>query len=160
MTQLVTQMKEHLLADIHRTQLSGEQLAVNPCDQDKDFSFNCSFRVFRANGRMGLHSRVSYYFQHGIPASVGDVFRYAEILNQLLVHSQVFVVQDIDGDLGYYLRMDTISQCDYERQEVSLFLDKVTEDVDILLRYFRYRRPESRFVEAVRDRAIYRQGVA
>lgn len=155
MSQLVSRMKEHLLANSCRTQLSGIQAAIHSHGEDKDFSFNCRFRVFRSNGRMALHSRVSYYFQQGIPTSVGDVFRYADILNQRLTHSQVFVVRDLDGDLGYYLRMDTISQCAYERQEISRFLDDVTEDIDILLTYFRHRRPETRSIAPTRqDRAV------
>jgi len=102
-----------------------------------DFSLRCRLKAIKVDGKAGLLARISYSFTQGTPTSLKHVFQYAEDLNQQLLHSQVFVVQNIDGDQTYYLRMDTVLSGAYERQNISLFLSKVNQDVDILVNYFR-----------------------
>ena len=45
------------------------------------------------------------------------------------MHSKVFVIQDIDGDRSYSLRMDTLLDGDYAREDITRFFDEVTQDV-------------------------------
>lgn len=101
-----------------------------------NFSLQGLFRAVRVGNAAGLLARINYYFPKGIKASGQEACRYAEVLNRLLVHSRVFVVQDIDGDLGYYLRLDAVLQGQYERNNLTTFLDNVRQDIAVLLQYF------------------------
>lgn len=147
MANLVAQMKEHLLSSCG---LINSQIAlpaanaqskgpseVVPIDTP-DFSLDCSIQMLEEANHAGLSSRVSYHFPSRVPAALNDVFRYVDMLNPLLQYSKVFVVQDLDGDCSYYLRMDTVLTGTIDSKNVSALLDNVTQDVGILLQYFRY----------------------
>ncbi|MEM8501572.1 MAG: hypothetical protein AAF716_00285 [Cyanobacteria bacterium P01_D01_bin.1] len=101
-----------------------------------DFSLPCLLKAIKVDGKAGLLSRISYYFTQGVLHSLESAFHYADDLNRQLVHSRVFVVKDVDGDQSYYLRMDTVVSGACDRQNISLFLSKVNQDVEILVNYF------------------------
>ena len=138
MANLVTQMKNHLLTSCGITRSQNEKLASQPSLEPADFALECSVQRLKGPGNSGLSSRVSYYFPSRVPASLNDVFRYVDTLNPLLQHSKVFVVQDLDGDHSYYLRMDTVLTGHVGAETTAFLLDNVTQDVGVLLQYFRY----------------------
>lgn len=109
---------------------AGEELSA-------DFSLQCLLKAIKIDGQAGLLARTSYRFTQAAPNSLPHAFQHADTLNQQLAHSRVFVVQDVDGDQSYYLRMDTVLSGAYERQNISLFLSRVNQDVGILVDYFR-----------------------
>lgn len=90
------------------------------------------------NNTSGLLARINYRFPPETLVSASDVFRYAEVLNYLLVNSKVFVIQDIDGDRGYALRMDAFCSGCHERDSINDFFVGVSRDIEILLNYFCY----------------------
>jgi len=145
MANLVAQMKEHLLTGCGvMSSHSKKTSSAIPSDIPSgvlDFTLDCSVQRLKSPGNAGLSSRVSYYFPSRVPASLNDVFRYVDKLNSLLQHSKVFVVQDLDGDHSYYLRMDTVLIGSIKAESISTLLEAVTQDVDVLLRYFRYNIP-------------------
>ncbi|MEO0887728.1 MAG: hypothetical protein AAFY54_17615, partial [Cyanobacteria bacterium J06648_10] len=81
--------------------------------------------------------RLSYYLPTQLHVSLNHIFDDAEALNQRLASSQVFVVQDLDGDRGYYLRMDTVQTGRVDAGSISRLLESVTQDFAILLAYYR-----------------------
>lgn len=137
MPRFVTHMKEQLLNTCLSMPDGKECSAAFLPDQGNDLSIDCFLRAVKVGAAAGLLARICYYFPEAVPDTVEDVFRYTDVLNTLLKHSQVFVVKDLDGDRGYYLRMDAVLKEGYSRNSISAFLDDVTEDIDILLRYFR-----------------------
>ncbi|MEM9152607.1 MAG: hypothetical protein AAGB19_19415 [Cyanobacteria bacterium P01_F01_bin.3] len=138
MADLVAQMKEHLLSSrVLATSQNKNSSLLTPADSP-DFTLECSIQRLKGKGNIGLSSRVNYYFSSRVPASLNDVFRYVDTLNPLLQHSEVFVVQDLDGDHGYYLRMDTVRVGCIDSENVSVLLDNVTQDIHVFLQYFRY----------------------
>ncbi len=149
MSDLFVQMKEHLLADCEAMQPKADRSMTffplgreTPVNQknlpEESVLLDCSIQAITGGENAGILSRVIYRFSTKVSASLEDVFRYEAALNQRLIHSKVFVVQDLDGDQGYYLRMDTVIKGRAERRVVSAFLDDVTEDVAILLTYFEH----------------------
>ncbi|MEL6353939.1 MAG: hypothetical protein AAFR58_19610 [Cyanobacteria bacterium J06627_28] len=137
MSRFVTHMKEQLLDTCLSMPDGKEFSAAFWPDPASDFAMDCFLRAVKVGAVAGLLARICYYFPETVPGTVEDVFRYTDVLNTRLKHSQVFVVKDLDGDRGYYLRMDAVLEGGYSRNSISAFLDDVTEDVDILLRYFR-----------------------
>ncbi len=140
----ITQARESDLLEHSTLSTSSKQplLTLNSITTDlegisTDFSLQCRLTAIKVDGKAGLLARISYFCTQGIPVSLEHAFQYAEDLNQILVHSQVFVVQNIDSDQTYYLRMDTVLRGAYDRQNISLFLSNVNQDVDILMNYFR-----------------------
>ncbi len=99
-------------------------------------------QAIRIDSPTGLLSQINCYFLRELSVSVSAAFGYAAAINQQLVNSTVFVVQDIDGDSGYYLRMDTLLKRCYEAEDgepkdVSIFLASVSQDIERLSRFFR-----------------------
>lgn len=140
MASLVAQMKEHLLTSrgVVGSSPQTRRSRSTTSQGNADFTLDCSIQEIEGSDHSGLSSRVSYYFPSRVPTSLNDVFRYADMINPLLLHSQVFVVQDLDGDRSYYLRMDTVLPGAANEASISSLLDNVTQDVSILLKYFRY----------------------
>ncbi|MGC1308504.1 MAG: hypothetical protein WA885_14865 [Phormidesmis sp.] len=96
--------------------------------ESENFSIKCLFRVIQVGSRKGLLARINYRFPKAPVLSAQQAFYYAEKLNQRLVHSKVFVVQDIDGDRSYFVRIDTVLYTGYDRRSVANLLDNVSED--------------------------------
>lgn len=155
MSRSIAQIKEHLLATRFCVETNIEPVALYqggkhpgdeclPADKREDFCLECLLRALRVGDRAGLLSRVNYYFPKNAAVPVKTAFHHAEMLNHLLVHSRVFVVQDIDGDRSYSLRMDTLLKGDYTQENIAHFFDEVVQDVAILLQYFGHAtRPPS-----------------
>jgi hypothetical protein len=141
----VTQTRESDLLERSPANTSSKQPLLLTLDSatnaiesiSTDFSLQCRLKAIKVDGKVGLLARTSYSFTQETPTSLKHVFQYAEDLNQQLLYSQVFVVQNIDSDQTYCLRMDTVLSSAYERQDISLLLSKVSQDVDILMSYFR-----------------------
>lgn len=142
MANFVAQMKERLRSNYGLASSHNEKAVLSDASaiisQAADFLLDCSIQALKGLGDTGLSSRVSYYFPSKVPASLNDVFRYVDELNALLLHSKVFVVQDLDGDRSYYLRMDTVLLGSINASSISALLDNIAQDVSILLQYFRY----------------------
>ncbi len=116
------------------------------------FSIECSIQMLKQSDRTGVVSQICYRPCDGRGAySVNSIFFNAKMLNERLTTSKVFVVKDLDGDHGYYLRMDTILLEETElsaelgtrssssvRSQISQLLNYVTQDTDILLKYFNH----------------------
>ncbi|MEM6451286.1 MAG: hypothetical protein AAF703_13325 [Cyanobacteria bacterium P01_D01_bin.105] len=84
-------------------------------------------------------SRVTYPLPRSHVFSGKNALHCAEVINYLLVHSEVFVMQDIDGDRYYSLWMDTLLLAPYNRSSLSQFLDDIAQDIEVLIQYFRYK---------------------
>ena len=143
---IAQQMKEHLLPG-HELAIVGKKVSQKSASilspkHKEDIALDCTVQKLRGSDYTGLISQVSYRFLARVPASLEDVFRYVEALNSLLRHSQVFVVRDLDGDGSYYLRMDTLITGEINRTRVYTFLDNITEDVRIILKYFDHPLPQ------------------
>ena len=136
MAYLVSPMKEHLLANCSLTPSGDEQMLIFAQNTATDFSLQGFLRALKLGNSAGLLSRIRYTFPKAVPATAGDALNYADTINRLLRHSQVFVVKDIDGSGDHFLRMDTVMQGPYERENIARFLDNVTEDVETLVQYF------------------------
>ncbi len=136
-------MKEHLLANCFPVASNAEPIALYQGDRQQemqeDFCLECLLKVLKVGDRTGLLSRVNYYFPKDADVPVKRALHHAEMLNHLLMHSKVFVIQDIDGDRSYSLRMDTLLDGDYAREDITRFFDEVTQDVAALLQHFGYR---------------------
>ena len=145
MSYLVAQIEERL-----------EERVSMPSQAEAIFSMKCSIQTLKRGDRPGILSQICYRPSRRAGErgtnSVSGVFFNAKKLNSLLTTSEVFVVKDLDGDHGYYLRMDTIlleesfllgdlSTSGSRRSQISQLLDHVTQDVDILLKYFHHRLP-------------------
>ena len=102
-----------------------------------DFALDGLIKRIRVDGRTCLLSRVTYPFARSLPLTGKDALHYAEVIGCMLVHSQVFVIQDLDGDRHYSLRMETLLSAPYSRKDFSHFLDHITQDVAVLIRYCR-----------------------
>lgn len=106
------------------------------------FSINCLLKTIRVEDSVGLLSRIRYCFPTGRATALSAMMQHAERLNTLLVQSRVYVVKDIDGDRGHFLQMDSVLKSDdslerhYHREKASAFLKGVTDDIEILLKYF------------------------
>jgi len=128
----------------------GKRAAMS--QDETAFSIKCSIQMLKQGDRTGVVSQICYRpFGQGAH-SVNGVFFNAKMLNELLSASEVFVVKDLDGDHSYYLRMDTIlledtglskeiSSSSSMRSLISQLLNHVTQDTDILLKYFCHRLP-------------------
>lgn len=128
----------------------GKRAAMS--QDETAFSIKCSIQILKQGDRTGVVSQICYRpFGQGAH-SVNGVFFNAKMLNELLSASEVFVVKDLDGDHSYYLRMDTIlledtglpkeiSSSSSMRSLISQLLNHVTQDTDILLKYFCHRLP-------------------
>ncbi|MEL7070756.1 MAG: hypothetical protein AAGN15_19135 [Cyanobacteria bacterium J06581_3] len=141
MTSLATQVKAPLLSHGKLSQnepSQGEQAwsrSLLKRLESISLSLKCAMQTLPSGG--GLCARLSYYFPTPVVISLDHIFTDAEALNQRLVSSQVFVVQDLDGDHGYYLRMDTVQTGRVDAESISKLLDSVAQDVSILLAYYR-----------------------
>ncbi len=141
MSHLLTRMQEQLLAtrlplDAQTDGFQSEPIALNDHRNQEEFSLECLLRVVKVRGKAELLSCVNYYFPEEITVSSKEALSCASQLNDLLMHSRVCVVQDIDGDRRYCLRMDTLLEGAYDAGNLASFLEKVTSDVAILLEYF------------------------
>jgi hypothetical protein len=106
-------------------------------DSDREaFSLECLLRVVKIQDKAELVSRVNYYFPQEIAISARTALHCAERLNALLIHSRVYVVQNIDGDCRFSLRMDTLLKDAHSADNIGKFLEQITSDVAILLEYF------------------------
>ena len=150
---IAQQMREHLLTGHELTSLGRKRSSIFRPKYKEDLSLDCTVQNLVGSDRAGLISRVSYRFLAKVPATLEDVFRYVAALNSLLVYSQVFVVQDLDGDGSYYLRMDTIIKGDINRKSIYKFLDNITEDVRIILTYFNHQVPQQAPCQEQLDRS-------
>ena len=101
-----------------------------------ELSLKGLLREVRLNNRVGLISRINCCFPKDTRLTAKEALHCAELLNHLLVHSKVFVVQDIDGDQRYSFRMDTLLQGSCDRENIARFLDDITVDVEVLLHFF------------------------
>ncbi len=101
-----------------------------------DFSLQCLLQSIKVDGVAAIMSRVTYRFPPRMTVGSGEALRYAASLNRILVYSRVFVMQNIDGDRSYSLRMDTLLRDPQERDSVAQFLDNITLDITVLTRYF------------------------
>ncbi|MGB3671221.1 MAG: hypothetical protein WA984_13990 [Phormidesmis sp.] len=137
----------------------GKRAAVS--QDEAAFSIKCSIQMLKQGDRTGVVSQICYRPSGQGAHSVNGVFFNAKMLNALLTVSEVFVVKDLDGDHSYYLRMDTILLEDTGlpkemrssanssgarssssmRSLISQLLNHVTQDTDILLKYFRHPLP-------------------
>lgn len=132
---------------------SGVWLQDQPQLPAPSFELNCLVQAVQVNGKASLLSRVTYSFRQ-LPALTGqDALRYAEVLNCLLVHSQVFVIQDIDGDRHYSLQMDTLLSAPYRRRNISCFLDQISQDASLLIQYCQTQVDKYEQVERAAKRA-------
>ncbi|MEM9087610.1 MAG: hypothetical protein AAGC93_02590 [Cyanobacteria bacterium P01_F01_bin.53] len=150
MSRSVAQRKDDLLASCLpvKTNLEPTLRLARPAEQTElgshekpDVSIQCLLRAIKVGGAAGLLARINYYFPKAQGASVlgGSVkqaFRHADALNHCMGNSRVFVVQDLDGDRGYYLRMDAVLNGRYERRNLTKFLEGLCQDVDVFRRYF------------------------
>jgi hypothetical protein len=147
MSRLLTRMKEQLLAacfpieshlESHfKSQTNPSQLEPIALGSDQEeFSLECLLRVVKIRDKRELLSRVNYYFPQGVAITAQNALDCADRLNTLLVHSRVYVVQNIDGDRRYSLRMDTLLKGAYDSESIASFLEEITSDVAILLEYF------------------------
>ena len=130
MTSLATQVKAPLLSC--REQTSSQRLPKASAST----SLSLNYTVQPLLNESGLCARLSYYLPTQVHVSLNHIFDDAEALNQRLASSQVFVVQDLDGDRGYYLRMDTVQTGRVDAESISKLLDSVAQDVSILLAYY------------------------
>ena len=102
-------------------------------EKGSTLSLKCTIQTIQTDGRSGLLSRVTYSIGRSHRLTSQEALHYAEIINYLLVHSQVFVVQDIDGDCGYSLRMDTLLSAPYNRRSIARFIDEIEQDINVLI---------------------------
>jgi len=105
------------------------------CGTESALSLGCSIRAIRVEGETGLLSRVTYPLARSHTCTGRRALHYAEMVNHLLVYSQVFVVQDIDGDRSYSLQMDTLLSAPCNRRSIARFIDNVEQDITVLIRY-------------------------
>jgi len=115
---------------------NGERVVAFSTASNCDLSVNCLLKVVRIGEKASLSARVKYVFSDAVPATAADALNYADEINQKLQHSRVFVVKDIDGSGQHYLRMDSVLQTHYRRQDISHFLDRITQDIGVLVGYF------------------------
>lgn len=149
MSRLLTRMKEQLLAacffiesqsvesqSVESQNVEPQSEPIALCDDREAFSLDCSLRVVKIRDKAELLSQVHCYFPEEITILAKDALYCADRLNALLVQSRVCVVQNIDGDRRYALRMDTLLKGTYEADNIASFLENVTSDVAVLLEYF------------------------
>lgn len=115
---------------------SGTASSTVTTDNTKEFSLKCLLKATQVSNTTALISRIFYDFPTRMAVSSGEALRYADNINRLLQYSQVFVMQDIDGDRRYALRMDTLLAEPEQRENVAQFLDNITLDVGVLMQYF------------------------
>jgi hypothetical protein len=165
MSQLLTRMQAQLLATplplnaqvgaqaiAQMDGFQSEPIALYNGSHDREeFSLDCLLRVVKIQGKAELLSRVNYYFPKGITVSAQNALDCANQLNTRLVNSRVCVVQNIDGDGRFALRMDTLLQGAYEANNIANFLEKVTSDVARLLEYFSEYLPTLSAKPAIED---------
>lgn len=102
---------------------------------EEEFSLDCTLRAIRVGKTAGLLARVRFPFGPAMSITKREALNRAEVLNHLLLHSKVFVTEDIDGDGRCFLYMDTLLQGRYQRESIRQFLDFVTQDIEITLSY-------------------------
>ena len=117
----------------------------NSQSADYDLSLDCSIKAMRMDGKSGLLARLTYPLvqssnsvsarSHSMTSR--EALHYAEVINYLLVRSQVFVIQDLDGDRRYQLQMDTLLSAPYSRRRLAQFVDDITQDASVLVHYCR-----------------------
>jgi hypothetical protein len=115
----------------------ADSIALLDDRKKTEFSLASFLHVVNTDDKAGLLSRIDYHFSRRAAVTISEALDCAEALNQLLVHSKVFVVQDIDGDHRYFLRMDTLLPDSSCRENIANFLDDIVADVGLLLRYCR-----------------------
>ena len=139
------QSKDYLLASCLpvKTNLEPIPRLARPAEkadlgshEKPDVSIQCLLRAIKVGGTAGLLARINYYFPQDAKVSVKEAFRHANALNHWMGNAKVFVVQDLDGDRGYYLRMDAVLDGQYERKNLTKFLEGLCQDVDVLRGYF------------------------
>lgn len=137
MSRSFTATKEQLLEICSAPKFPVEPFTLSAIDDKSEFSLSCCFRVIRVGNQARLMSRIHYYITADRSVMAKDALYYAEKLNRLLAHSQIFVVQDIDGDRRYGLQMDTLLNAPADPAQLAQFLDNIAADVERLLQYFR-----------------------
>ena len=138
MSHFIAQQKENLISVSFpvREELAPVALLQRKiCNNDRELTLDCLVRIIKVDNRPSLLSRVTYSFDRARPLTSREALHYAEVINCLLVHSQVFVIQDIDGDRYYSLQMDTLSSAPRNRRNLARFLDNIAQDVSILIQY-------------------------
>ncbi len=133
--------------DLQDKKPQDEKLQDKKLQDEATYSIECSIQTLKRGDRTGVISQIGYQLSRQGDRSVNKVFSDARMLNRQLTASEVFVVKDLDGNRGYYLRMDTILIGDVRTKDsrqmlISQLLDHITQDIDILRNYFR-RFPES-----------------
>ncbi|MEL7349917.1 MAG: hypothetical protein AAF050_08440 [Cyanobacteria bacterium J06649_5] len=149
MSRIAAHKKEHLLSPcfqssfgpdsdllLHKEMSAESHADGGAADFPTNFSLECLLRAIKIGNTAGLLARTNYYFPSGVHPSSKEVFRYTGTLNTLLLHSKVFVVKDLDGDRGYYLRMDTVLEGQYESSNITDFFRSISADVEIMVNYF------------------------
>lgn len=111
--------------------------------QSEAFSINCLLRTIRVEESVCLLSRINYCFPATPAISVAMAMRYANRLNPLLAQSKVYVVEDLDGDCGYFLQLDSVLKGDAPQERLSTFLAGVTQDIEAMLKYFQAEAHQS-----------------
>jgi len=132
------QKEAHPIANCIPIADNGERVVAFSTSSNCDLSVNCLLKVVRIGQTASLSARVKYVFSEAVPATAADALNYADEINQKLQYSQVFVVKDIDGSGQHYLRMDSVLHTHYKRQDISHFLDRITQDIGILVSYFTF----------------------
>lgn len=105
-------------------------------EDENTFSINCLLRTVRVEKLDCLLSRTNYCFPSALPVSVAIAMQHANCLNQLVSHSMVHVVKDIDGDRGYFLQIDSVLKGDRTPAALSTFLGNIEKDIEVILKYF------------------------
>ncbi|PZO13082.1 MAG: hypothetical protein DCF25_16595 [Leptolyngbya foveolarum] len=137
--------------------LNAEPTALtHRCDadvHDEAFSINCLLRTVRVEESACLLSKINYCFPATPAVSISTAMRHADCLNRLLSQSKAYVVEDIDGDHGYFLQLDSVLQGDTHQEQVSTFLAGVTQDLEIMLKYFQLEahKPRSESLSTVSE---------
>lgn len=139
MSHFIAQPKDKLVKACTPAQKTSDSVVLFQAQVDAadyDFSLDCSIRVIKVANGSGLLSRVVYPLPRSRSIRSKEALHYAEVLNCLLVHSRVFVNQDIDGDRRYSLQMDTVLPNPFNHGSITQFLDNIAQDSGVLLRYF------------------------
>lgn len=136
MSRPVIQLKKRLLAACPIANENREPISLCNTQHDLAFSLDCLLSIIKIEDKVGLLSRVSYFFPKELKVASKEAFSCADELNLRLAYSQVFVVRDLDGDCGYSLRLDTVHDGSFSRESLAVFFDCISQDVMVLLEYF------------------------
>ncbi|MFK8185083.1 MAG: hypothetical protein AB8B99_17060 [Phormidesmis sp.] len=151
MSPFIAQPKEEFVKICMSGQQNSDPVVLLPRHihpAEYDLALDCSIQMIKADSGASLLSRVVYPFPRSLFLRGKDALHYAEVINCLLVHSRVFVNQDIDGDRRYSLQMDTLLPAPCDRSSIAQFLDHIAQDAGVLIQYF-----QSKAIELQQDEA-------